>query len=55
MRNPTSEFTFGTIKSSSYESFFQNGETEILKRMGNFMEPYNVKNTEEGFQRVSNG
>ncbi|XP_057317108.1 glutamate receptor ionotropic, NMDA 2B-like isoform X2 [Hydractinia symbiolongicarpus] len=55
MRNPTSEFTFGTIKSSSYESFFQNGETEILKRMGNFMKPYNVKNTEEGFQRVSNG
>ena len=55
MRNPTKEFKFATVKSSSYETFFRKSERDVLKRMGMFMEKYNVDTTHEGIEKVKNG
>ncbi|XP_066913218.1 glutamate receptor ionotropic, NMDA 3B-like [Clytia hemisphaerica] len=54
-RNPTNEFRFGILRDSSYESFFKNGETDLLKRMSVFMEPYNYDTLAEGMDMVRNG
>ena len=55
MRNPTPEFKFATVKSTSYESFFRYAETDVLKRMGVFMRQYDFKNTTVGVEMVKNG
>ena len=55
MRNPTSDFRYGLLKSSNYETYFRNSEIETLRWMGKFMEKYNVESTREGVEKVKNG
>lgn len=55
MRNPTSAFRYATMKSTSFESFFRDSESEVLRRMSEFMEQFNVDTPEEGIQNILNG
>uniref|UniRef100_A0A7M5V1T0 Uncharacterized protein n=2 Tax=Clytia hemisphaerica TaxID=252671 RepID=A0A7M5V1T0_9CNID len=55
MRNPSSDFRYGLLKSSNYETYFRNSEIETLRWMGKFMEKYNVESTREGVEKVKNG
>ena len=55
MRNPTSAFKFAIRKSTSYESFFKNSHSNVVKRMGVFMQKYNYETLDIGVEMVKNG
>ena len=55
MRNPTPAFRFGTTRGTSYITFFKYGESEVIRRMYEFMERYNVESANEGIEKVKNG
>ena len=55
MRNPGHNFRFGLLKSSNYETYFRKSEVDTFRRMGKFMETYNVQSTSEGVEKVKNG
>ncbi|XP_057309860.1 glutamate receptor ionotropic, NMDA 1-like [Hydractinia symbiolongicarpus] len=52
---PTTEFKFGTVKSTSIEGFFQHHPSTKFQRVYDFMKPYSVKNDEEGVKAVISG
>lgn len=55
MRNPTSEFRFGTMKNSMLESFFRDNDNDVIRKMSKFMEQYNSDTTEDGINKMMNG
>ncbi|XP_057309039.1 uncharacterized protein LOC130647266 [Hydractinia symbiolongicarpus] len=52
---PTAAFTFGTVKSTSLESFFQYHSSNRFRRVYHFMKPYSVSSEEEGVKAVLSG
>lgn len=55
MRNPTSKFKFGTVKDTSYHTRFQLSNNDVIKRISQFMDNYNVLTEEEAIRKVANG
>ncbi|XP_066917623.1 glutamate receptor ionotropic, NMDA 3A-like [Clytia hemisphaerica] len=55
VRNPSSDFKFGTVSHTSMESFFKNSRDDIHQRMFRFMLNYNVNQSLEGIDMVRKG
>lgn len=55
MRNPTNKFKFGTVKDTSYHTRFKLSNNNVIKRMSNFMDKYNINTAKEGIEKVRNG
>lgn len=53
--NPTTEFTFGAVKSTSFESYFQNHVSENFRTAYDFLKQYSVDSNEEGVEAVVSG
>ncbi|XP_065053994.1 glutamate receptor ionotropic, NMDA 2B-like [Rhopilema esculentum] len=53
--NPTNDFKFATIASTSVAEYFRRSTSEHFRRMFTFMKKYNLKSTREGAMKVLNG
>eukprot|EP00794_Sanderia_malayensis_P015932 gene15932-17533_t len=55
MLNPTDDFKFATVPSTSIEGFFKDAPDDNFRRMYFFMKKYNVASVEEGLAKVKSG
>eukprot|EP00795_Rhopilema_esculentum_P014569 gene14569-5642_t len=55
LQNPTSNFKFATIKSSSLEEYFRFSTNSHFHNMHLFMHQYNINTTEDGIKKLLNG
>ena len=55
MLNPTPDFKFATVPSTSIEGFFKDAPDEDFRRMYLFMQKYNVRTVGEGLEKVKSG
>ena len=52
MRHPNLDFKYGILENAAYETLFENGQSEKLKKMNTFMTENNFdfKSMEIGFE-----
>lgn len=55
MRNPTSDFTFGTVADTSTEQFFHGSRNADFEKIYNFMLNYNEEKVSDAIPKLLNG
>lgn len=57
MRHPNLDFKYGILENAAYETLFENGQSEKLKKMNTFMTEnnFNFKSMEIGFEKLLEG
>lgn len=57
MRHPNLDFKYGILENAAYETLFENGQSEKLKKMNTFMTENNFdfKSVEIGFEKSLDG